>query len=63
VDIGCGIDLLTVQLALNGATHVCAIDLEKHTVANAMASAFRNGVVDRGTAQSADLYPWVAEQR
>jgi SAM-dependent methyltransferase len=34
VDIGCGIGLLTVQLALNGATHVCAIDLEKHTVAN-----------------------------
>ncbi len=48
MDIGCGIGLLTVQLALNGATHVCAIDLEKHTVANVLASAFRNGVVDVG---------------
>jgi ribosomal protein L11 methylase PrmA len=63
VDLGCGIDLLTVQLALNGATHVRAIDLEKHTVANVLASASRNGVVDRRTALSADLYPWVAEQR
>ena len=63
MDICCGIGLLTVQLALNGATHVCAIDLEKHTVPNVLASAFRNGVVDRGTAQSADLYLWVAEER
>src|SRR3712207_5884309 len=59
VDIGCGIGLLTVQLALNGATHVCAIDLEKHTVGNALASAFRNEVVHQETAQDADLYPWV----
>ena len=44
MDLGCGIGLLTVQLALN-ATHVCAIDLEKHTVANVLASTFRNGVV------------------
>ena len=49
MDIGCSIGLLAVQLALNGATHVCAIALEKHTVANVLASAFRNGVVDRGT--------------
>ena len=49
MDIGCSIGLLTVQLALNGATHVCVIALEKHTVANVLASAFRNGVVvDRG---------------
>ena len=63
MDIGCGIGLLTVQLALNGATHVCAIDLKKHTVGNALASAFRSEVGDRETAQSADLYPWVAEER
>ena len=49
MDIGCGIGLLTVQLALNVATHVCAIDLDMHTVANVLASAFRNGVVDRRT--------------
>jgi ribosomal protein L11 methylase PrmA len=63
VDIGCGIGLLTVQLALNGATHVCAIDLEKHTFGNALASAFRNEVVHQETAQDADLCPWVAEER
>ena len=63
MDIGCSIGLLTVQLALNRATHVCATDLDKHTVANVLASAFANGVVDRGTAQSAGLYPWVAEER
>ena len=62
MDLGYGIGLLTVQLALN-ATHVCAIDLEKHTVANVLASTFRNGVVDRDTVQSADLCPWVAEER
>jgi ribosomal protein L11 methylase PrmA len=63
VDIGCGIGLLTVQPALNGATQVCAIDLEKHTVGNALASAFCNEVLDREAAQGADLYPWVAEER
>jgi hypothetical protein len=52
-----------VQLALNGATQDCAIDLEKHIVGNALASAFRNEVVDRETSQGADLYPWVAEER
>jgi len=52
-----------VQLALNGATHVHAIDLEKHAVANALANAFRNGVVDRVSAESVDLYPWVPEER
>ena len=63
LDVGCGTGLLTVQLALNGATHVHAIDLEKHAVANALANAFRNGVVDRVSAESVDLYPWVPEER
>src|SRR5215210_2411945 len=38
------------------------IALEKHTVASALASAFRNRVVDQGTTQGADLYLWVAEE-
>jgi len=63
LDVGCGTGLLTVQLALNGAEHVHAIDLEKRAAANALANAFRNGVADRVTAQSVDLYPWVPEER
>lgn len=63
LDVGCGTGLLTVQLALNGATHVHAIDLEERAVANARASAFRNGVADKVTAESVDLYPWVPEER
>ena len=63
LDVGCGTGLLTVQLALNGATHVHAIDLEERAVANTLSSAFRNGVGDRVTAESVDLYPWVPEER
>ena len=63
LDVGCGTGLLTVQLAFNGATQVHAIDLEERAVANARASAFRNGVSDRVTAESVDLYPWVPEER
>ena len=33
LDIGSGLGLQTVQLALNGATHVHAIDLDKRAVA------------------------------
>ena len=63
LDVGCGTGLLTVQLAFNGAKHVHAIDLEELAVANARASALRNGVADRVTAESVDLYPWVPEER
>lgn len=63
LDVGCGTGLLTVQLALNGAAHVHAIDLEERAVANALASAFRNGVADRVTGESVDLYSWVPEER
>ncbi|MCA1718597.1 MAG: homocysteine S-methyltransferase family protein [Actinobacteria bacterium] len=63
LDVGCGTGLLTVQLALNGAAHVHAIDLEKRAAANALANAFRNGVADRVTAESVDLYPWIPEER
>ncbi len=63
LDVGCGTGLLTVQLAFNGATHVHAIDLEERAVANTQASAFRNGVADRVTGESVDLYPWIPEER
>ena len=63
LDIGCGTGLLTVQLALNGAAHVHAIDLDERAVANTLTNAFRNGVADRVTAARVDLYPWVPEER
>jgi S-methylmethionine-dependent homocysteine/selenocysteine methylase len=63
LDIGSGTGLQTVQLALNGATHVRAIDLDERAVANTLDNAFRNGVAERVTAEVADIYPWLPEER
>ena len=56
LDVGCGSGLLSVQLALNGAEHVHAIDIQREAVANTLANAFRNGVADRVTGAEVDLY-------
>jgi S-methylmethionine-dependent homocysteine/selenocysteine methylase/SAM-dependent methyltransferase len=56
LDVGCGSGLLSVQLALNGARHVHAIDVQREAVANTLANAFRNGVSDRVTGAEVDLY-------
>jgi S-methylmethionine-dependent homocysteine/selenocysteine methylase/SAM-dependent methyltransferase len=61
VDIGCGTGVLAVQLALNGAASVHAIDIDRRAVANTLANAFRNGVADRVTGAAVDLYPWVPD--
>ncbi|HVW17256.1 MAG TPA: homocysteine S-methyltransferase family protein, partial [Solirubrobacteraceae bacterium] len=63
LDIGCGTGLQTVQLALNGAAHVHGIDVEPEAVAVTMANAFRNGVADRVTGATADLFAWVPDER
>ena len=47
LDIGCGTGILAVQLALNGAAHVRALDIDDRAVANTLANAFRNDVADR----------------
>ena len=52
-----------VQLALNGAAHVHAIDIDARAVANTLTNAFRNDVADRVTAAAEDLLPWVPEER
>jgi release factor glutamine methyltransferase len=63
LDIGCGSGLLTVQLARNGAAHVHAIDIDGAAVKNTLTNAFRNGVADRVSGATQDLYPWVPEER
>jgi len=63
LDIGCGSGLQTVQLARNGAQHVHAIDLDPHAVANTLTNAFRNGVSERLSGATVDLYPWVPDER
>ncbi len=62
LDVGCGSGLLSVQLALNGAEHVHAIDIQRQAVANTLANAFRNGVADRVSGAEVDLY-YVGEPR
>jgi homocysteine S-methyltransferase len=63
LDVGCGTGLLGVQLALNGAAHVRAIDVDERAVRNTESNAHRNGVGDRLTGARIDIYPWVPEER
>jgi SAM-dependent methyltransferase len=58
LDVGCGSGILSVQLALNGAAHVHAIDIQREAVANTLANAFRNGVAERVSGTQVDLYAW-----
>jgi S-methylmethionine-dependent homocysteine/selenocysteine methylase/tRNA1(Val) A37 N6-methylase TrmN6 len=63
LDVGCGTGLLACQLALNGASQVHAIDIDKRAVANTLSNAFRNGVAERVSGEEVDLYPWAPDQR
>ena len=63
LDVGCGAGILTSQLALNGAEHVTAIDIQKAAVANTMTNAFRNGVADRVRGEVVDLYAFETKMR
>nr|MBA2537418.1 50S ribosomal protein L11 methyltransferase [Actinomycetota bacterium] len=63
LDVGCGSGLLAVQLALNGAEHVHAVDIQRKAVANTLANAFRNGVAERVTGAELDLYMVEPEDR
>jgi release factor glutamine methyltransferase len=56
LDVGTGSGILAVQLALNGAEHVRAIDIQQEAATNTMTNAFRNGVADRVSAEAIDLY-------
>src|SRR6266516_4873653 len=63
LDVGCGSGLLAVQLALNGAEQVHAIDIQRSAVANTLANAFRNDVSDSVTDAEVDLYMVEPERR
>ncbi len=63
LDVGCGSGLLAIQLALNGAEHVHAVDIQRQAVANTLANAFRNGVSDRVTGAEADIYTYEPSER
>ncbi|MBI3090157.1 MAG: homocysteine S-methyltransferase family protein [Candidatus Tectomicrobia bacterium] len=59
LDVGCGTGILTVQLALNGAVQVRAIDIQREAVANTMTNAYRNGIADRVVGSVVDLYTYL----
>ena len=56
LDIGCGAGILAVQLALNGASEVTAIDIDEASVENTEVNAHRNGVAERVKGLKKDLY-------
>ncbi len=62
LDVGCGCGILAVQLGLNGAASVHAIDIDPRAVANTLANASRNGVAERVTGDTADLFDWEPER-
>lgn len=63
LDVGCGVGILAIQLALNGASHVTALDIQKEAVDNTLTNAYRNRVADRMTGVTADLYSFVPERK
>jgi homocysteine S-methyltransferase len=63
LDVGCGAGLQAIQLAINGAQHVHAIDRKPAAVETTLVNAFRNGVAGAVSASVADLFSWVPDGR
>ncbi len=62
LDVGCGCGILAVQLGLNAASRVHAIDIDRNAVANTLANGFRNGVAERMTGEDVDLFQWEPDE-
>ncbi len=63
LDIGCGVGILAIQLALNGAKDVTAVDILPQAVDNTLTNGFRNGVADTMTGVVADLYSFIPDKK
>lgn len=63
LDIGCGVGILAIQLALNGAQSVTAVDIQQDAIDNTMTNAYRNGVADNITGLAEDLYSFMPAER
>ena len=63
LDIGCGVGILAIQLALNGATSVTAVDIQPEAIDNTLTNAFRNGVADKIVGLAEDLYSFTPEKK
>jgi S-methylmethionine-dependent homocysteine/selenocysteine methylase/SAM-dependent methyltransferase len=63
LDVGCGSGLQAIQLALNGAEQVHAIDVDPDAKDATLLNALRNGVADRVSAAAVDLLEWVPDTR
>ena len=63
LDVGCGCGILAVQLGLNGAASVHAIDIDRGSVANTLANAFRNDVAALVSGETVDLFQWEPTKR
>jgi SAM-dependent methyltransferase len=61
--VGCGSGILTSQLALNGAQHVRAIDIQPEAIANTLSNAFRNGVAGLVSGDVVDLYTFIPQEK
>lgn len=63
LDIGCGVGILSIQLALNGADAVTAVDIQQAAIDNTMTNAFRNGVSGKISGLAEDLYSFTPAQK
>lgn len=63
LDVGSGCGVLAVQMALNGAASVDALDIQEAAVANTLENAALNGVRAAVSAEVADLNHWRPRRR